>query len=223
MDLGPDGRRSTPILTWIGKRRRFCSEVLRELARLELEYRLPRRRSDLGRGPSRQLSWISVAIAAVLDPTSPRLECRVKLAHADPLSLSACLDRYPQYRVELERRLSDIARAPSSKLPATLGDYRVLGLLGEGSMGRILLAEDVKLGRKIALKTMRPELAIDESLKRRFLREARAAASVAHDHIVAIYEVGEDRGMPFIAMPLLKGETLESCACRSGPCRFETR
>jgi anti-sigma factor RsiW len=89
-----------------------------------------------------------------------------------------------------------------------LGNYRVLRVLGTGGMGLVFEAEDMQLKRRVALKAMRPSLAASGSSRRRFVREAQVAASVEHDHIVPIYQVGDDRGIPFIAMPLLRGETL---------------
>jgi formylglycine-generating enzyme required for sulfatase activity len=97
-----------------------------------------------------------------------------------------------------------------------LGPYRVLKVLGAGGMGLVLQAEDPLLQRSVALKVMRPELAAMEAERLRFLREAVAAAAVEHHHIVPIYQIGEDRGVPFIAMPLLKGETLAARLKREG-------
>jgi hypothetical protein len=97
-----------------------------------------------------------------------------------------------------------------------LGPYRVLKVLGHGGMGVVFAAEDPKLHRKVALKAMLPALAASETARGRFLREAQAAAAVEHDHIVPIYQVGEDRGVPFIAMPFLKGEPLDQRLAREG-------
>jgi serine/threonine protein kinase len=92
-----------------------------------------------------------------------------------------------------------------------LTDYRIVQKLGEGGMGAVYLAEDAKLGRKVAIKTMRPELAAQKENRDRFAREARAAATVESDYIVPILHVGEaSDGTPFIAMPFLKGEMLDS-------------
>jgi len=91
-----------------------------------------------------------------------------------------------------------------------LGAYRVLRLLGSGGMGMVFQAEDELLGRMVALKVMKPELATRAENRERFRREARAAALVEHDHIVPIYHVGEDYGMPFLAMPLLSGSSLDA-------------
>src|SRR5262249_1623362 len=83
-------------------------------------------------------------------------------------------------------------------------------------MGAVFHAEDVQLERPVALKVMLPALAVSASARRRFLREARAAAAVEHDRIVPIYQVGEDRGVPFLAMQLLRGESLENRLRREG-------
>jgi WD40 repeat protein len=90
-----------------------------------------------------------------------------------------------------------------------LGGYRVLKVLGTGGMGVVFHAEDTQLKRAVALKAMLPHLAVSPSARQRFLQEAQATAAIEHDHIVPIYCVGEDRGVPFLAMPLLKGEALD--------------
>jgi serine/threonine protein kinase len=90
-----------------------------------------------------------------------------------------------------------------------LGSYRILRVLGAGATGVVLVAEDVQLRRQVALKVMKPVLEDNDLARQRFLREAQAAAVIDHDHIVTIYQVGEDRGVPFLAMKLLEGETLD--------------
>jgi len=90
------------------------------------------------------------------------------------------------------------------------GHYRVRARLGAGGMGMVFLADDLSLDRPVALKFMLANLAAGADARQRFTREARAAAAVKHPHIVTIYQVGEDRGVPFLAMELLEGETLES-------------
>jgi serine/threonine protein kinase len=97
-----------------------------------------------------------------------------------------------------------------------LGGYRVLRVLGAGGMGIVLHAEDLQLGRPAALKVLRPALAAGASARQRFLREAKASAAMRHDNVVTIYQVGEDRGVPFLAMELLEGETLEDRLQREG-------
>jgi serine/threonine protein kinase len=89
-----------------------------------------------------------------------------------------------------------------------LGPYRLLRILGGGGMGIVVEAEDCQLKRKVALKVMRASLAASASHRRRFLREAQAAAAIENDHIVPIFHVGEDQGVPYLAMPFLKGQSL---------------
>ncbi|HVK13940.1 MAG TPA: family 16 glycoside hydrolase [Gemmataceae bacterium] len=97
-----------------------------------------------------------------------------------------------------------------------LGGYKVLRVLGAGGMGVVLDAEDPKLGRHVAMKVMRPRSATSSRSVERFLREARLAATVEHDHIVPIYFVGEENRVPFIVMPFLKGEPLDIRLRREG-------
>lgn len=89
-----------------------------------------------------------------------------------------------------------------------LGHYRVLGVLGRGGMGVVFRAEDTGLERPVALKVILPQFAGNADDRARFQREARAQAKVEHDHVAAIYQVSEDRGVLFLAMPLLNGRTL---------------
>jgi eukaryotic-like serine/threonine-protein kinase len=88
------------------------------------------------------------------------------------------------------------------------GPYRILRELGRGGMGAVYLALDTRLDREVALKTMLPEFAANAVAKERFLREARAAARLAHDHVVAVHEADERNGIPYIAMQFLHGASL---------------
>jgi serine/threonine protein kinase len=90
-----------------------------------------------------------------------------------------------------------------------LGGFRILKVLGHGGMGVVFQGEDPRLRRQVAIKAMLPYLAGSRSAHERFLREARAAAALEHDHIVPILQVGEEGGAPFIVMPFLKGEPLD--------------
>ncbi|HEY0839859.1 MAG TPA: serine/threonine-protein kinase, partial [Vulgatibacter sp.] len=94
-----------------------------------------------------------------------------------------------------------------------LGSYRLVQMLGEGGMGRVFLAEHVKLGRRVALKMLRPEFAANAEAVRRFFAEARAVNQVAHPNIVAVTDFFEADGAgqaPYLIMEYLEGESLRA-------------
>lgn len=98
--------------------------------------------------------------------------------------------------------------APAEPQPGQMiGPYRVVRELGRGGMAVVYEADDTELARRVALKVLVGPAA-DEQGKRRFVREAQAQAKVHHEHVVTIYRVGEDRGVSYLAMPVLNGQTL---------------
>lgn len=98
-----------------------------------------------------------------------------------------------------------------------LGKYELVEEVGRGAMGEVYKANDPLIGRAVALKTITSALVGDPELLDRFYREARSAGALEHPNIVTIYELGEDRGTPFIAMEYLEGETLEKVIQRRSP------
>jgi len=95
--------------------------------------------------------------------------------------------------------------------------YEILSALGAGGMGEVYLAEDTRLGRKVAIKFLPSEVATDERARQRLLREARTAATLDHPNICAIYEVGEESGYSFIVLQYVEGETLAARLKRGLP------
>jgi serine/threonine protein kinase len=86
--------------------------------------------------------------------------------------------------------------------------YRIISKIGAGGMGEVYLAEDTQLDRKVALKFLPPHLCQDEDCRKRFKREAQAAAKLSHPNIIHVYEVSEYQGRPFFAMEHVEGRSL---------------
>ena len=98
----------------------------------------------------------------------------------------------------------------------TLDQYEVMEVVGRGGMGIVLRAYDTKLNRVVAIKAMAPELAANAMAVKRFLREARAAAAVSHDHVVSIFAIHDDNRPPFIVMEFVDGQSLQEKIDASG-------
>lgn len=92
----------------------------------------------------------------------------------------------------------------------TLGHYRILESIGQGRMGDLYRARDTRLGRTVAIRVLAPSISGDAGRRARCLADARAAAAVSHPNIAALYEAGEDAGVPFLASEFVTGQTLKS-------------
>ena len=98
-----------------------------------------------------------------------------------------------------------------------LGTYEIAGVIGCGGMGVVLKGFDASLNRFVAIKVLAPHLASSGAARRRFAREAQAAAAVVHDNVVAIHGVAESNGMPYLVMPYIRGESLQKRLDKRGP------
>ncbi len=104
--------------------------------------------------------------------------------------------------------------APSIAPLATLGDFRIIRELGRGGMGVVYEAQQLSLGRRVALKVLPFAAMLDKQQLKRFKNEARAAATLDHPNIVAVHAVGEERGVHYYAMQLVEGESLAQVITR---------
>jgi tetratricopeptide (TPR) repeat protein len=113
--------------------------------------------------------------------------------------------------------LSFFAPSDDPNILGTLGPYEILRLIGRGGMGIVLEANDPALRRIVAVKILSPSLAFDAIARRRFVREAQAAAAVSHEHVVYIHAVDEAGGIPYLVMQLISGPSLQQRLEQRGP------
>jgi hypothetical protein len=112
----------------------------------------------------------------------------------------------------------DLYLAPTDdpRMLGRVGTYEIAGLVGCGGMGIVLKAFDAALNRYVAIKVLAPHLALSAAARKRFAREAKAAAAVVHDNVVAIHAVADARGMPYFVMPYIRGVSLEKRLQQTG-------
>lgn len=155
-------------------------------------------------------------------------ECQAAIDAGQPIDHSAMLEKYPQIRDELSACLAGLALmhdaaavqsdGSSSQLAdhviqqvaptTTLGDFKIVRELGKGGMGVVYEAEQLSVGRRVALKVLPYAAMLDKRQVARFQNEARAAATLEHPNIVPVYFVGNERGVYYYAMRLIDGKNL---------------
>jgi serine/threonine protein kinase/WD40 repeat protein/Tfp pilus assembly protein PilF len=159
-------------------------------------------------------------LADLIEELSARLEA------GEPTDLSRYLKDHPEHAAELRRLfpalqlLADFSRSGTARAPLPtgdgpefpaardLGDFRILREIGRGGMGVVYEAEQLSLGRRVALKVLPFASTLDAKHLQRFKNEAQAAAHLHHQNIVPVYATGCERGVHFYAMQFIEGQTL---------------
>lgn len=150
-----------------------------------------------------------------------------------PASLSTVSDVFPKYSFASIRAASQTVEIVTREIrgwldptddPGMLGrfaGYEIVGIIGHGGMGIVLKGFENALNRFVAIKTLAPRLATNEAARKRFAREAQAAAAVLHDNVVAIHRVDEHHGLPFLVMPYNPRISLQKRIDEEGPLPLE--
>ncbi len=171
--------------------------------------------------PVRSGGSVDAVLADLLEQLTARLQA------GEPVDVEACLREHPEYAGHLQdllpalKLLANLSRSGPHELSGilspdegtardvgTLGDFRLLREVGRGGMGVVYEAEQISLGRPVALKVLPFAAALNAKQLQRFKNEAQAAAHLQHTHIVPVYAVGCERGVHFYAMQFIAGQTL---------------
>ncbi|MBL4845746.1 MAG: tetratricopeptide repeat protein [Planctomycetes bacterium] len=134
----------------------------------------------------------------------------------DPAAEETALESGPEFAATLVESASG-SSSSAARLREQIGGFRIESELARGGMGVVYVAHSPALDRRVALKVMIGSDLADADALERFRREAQAAARLRHPGVVAVHEVGEDDGLPYIVMDLIEGESLKSRLVREGP------
>ena len=140
-----------------------------------------------------------------------------RLGAAEPVDIESVVGQHPALAEPLRAAYdslvglyaaADVPQGGDDVQPRRLGDFKLLGELGRGGMGIVYEAEQISLGRRVALKVLPLAGLLDQRQLTRFKNEARAAAMLKHANIVSVYSVGNERGVHYYAMELIDGLSL---------------
>jgi serine/threonine protein kinase len=175
--------------------------------------------------------FIAPGLASEADPILTNLveEFADRLLAGEAVDVESFVARHPDHAEQLRRFLpaaqvlADLGRSlasgsgapgesvpPADALTGTLGDFRIVREIGRGGMGVVYEADQISLGRRVALKVLPFAGAMDARALQRFQNEARASACLHHPNIVPVYAVGQDRGVHFYAMQFIEGQSLDA-------------
>ena len=152
--------------------------------------------------------------------TWDHVECYLKDEANDSISLSSDCELIPTAAtssVQINSVLGVMTPTDDPDMLGRLGSYEVSGVIGSGGMGVVLKAFDKSLDRTVAIKVLSPHLASSGAARRRFSREAKAAAAVLHPNVIAIHGVCNDAALPYLVMPYIRGESLQRRVDVRGP------
>ena len=135
---------------------------------------------------------------------------------SDP-SVEIPLDDDDSPSIELQQIINLLGPTDDPEKLGRIGSYEVAGVIGIGGMGIVLKAFDPALNRFVAIKLLAPHLASSAAARRRFAREAQAAAAVVHENVLAIHGVDASNGLPYLVMPYIRGISLETGLRKDGP------
>ena len=135
----------------------------------------------------------------------------------DENSDSGLLKYATRQPLQIQSVLDALRPTDDPEMLGRLGGYEVSGVVGAGGMGVVLKAVDKSLDRTVAIKVMAPHLASSGAARKRFAREAKAAAAVLHPNVIAIHSVSNDESLPYLVMPYMRGTSLQKRLDREGP------
>jgi eukaryotic-like serine/threonine-protein kinase len=173
--------------------------------------------------PPPTMLGVHAALRSVIERClAKKPEERFQTALEVAAALRAALDADAQRMGALDRTHVPVSQSGMEQLSneasdQLFGSYRLMKALGEGAMGQVFLAQHVRLGRQVAIKVLRPELAGNKDLIARFFQEARAVNEINHEHIVEIFDFVEEPSRVYTVMELLVGSTLADGLKSDGP------
>src|SRR4051812_41022059 len=163
-------------------------------------------------GPAERAAYLDAACAG-----NQALRRRVEALLAAHPQVGQFLERPVEQAGDLAAELSFLGPSPEPGSLGRLDHYEILEVVGRGGTGLVLRARDTKLQRAVAIKVLAAPLAASATARRRFAREAQAAAAVRDVHVVAIHAVVDDGPVPYLVMEFIDGTTLEALLRRHGP------